>query len=285
MQADSNLLLAVFKSDGTLVGAPVLDANLPSTTNASFNVTWTGQSYMAGWWGAGSVGYFAMVDAQANVLGVQSVPGAVASASPVAVAGNGTSLGVAYALQTSSKARLQIYSQGGAFLGTTDLDMTALFALAGSPSAFVVMGTDLSNDVVAMSIPVQGGMPGSGSAHVFPTGADPSALTAAFGASDGVGAAFLMQYSPNGVWFGYLDSSLENPFELSEVAAGARVADIAGGTGGRLGLFYTIGGQLFGRQAGYASLSGAVCAAGIDCASDVCTPKVVGGPAAYSVCE
>jgi hypothetical protein len=108
--------------------------------------------------------------------------------------------------------------------------------------------------------------------------------TSAKGATDGVGAAFLIQY-PSGVSFGYLNGNLKNPFELTGVALGGATVDIAGGSGGRLGLFYTQGGQLFGRQAGYASLPGADCVVGSNCASGTCKSVIASGPTAHSACQ
>jgi hypothetical protein len=59
----------------------------------------------------------------------------------------------------------------------------------------------------------------------------------------------------------------------------------AGGSGGRLGVFYTQNGLLYGRQAGYASLPGADCVVGSDCASGTCKSVVASGPTARSACQ
>jgi Putative metal-binding motif len=282
--AGTELRLVLVHADGSLIGAPVLDAALPVATNGSFNVAWTGQGYVAGWWGSGGVGYFAQVDTLANVT-TQALPTTVDPTSPVAVAGSGTALGVAYTDEASGDMLLQVYDTDGALGGTAHLGTGSVYAMTSLPGAFVVLGADMGGDVVVMYVPVQGAMPGSGPTHVFPAGTGAAVVKAALGASDGVGAAFLMQYSPTGVWFGYLNGNLKNPFELSEVAAGATLADVAGGPGGRLGVFYTLGGHFFGRQAGYASLSQADCAADVDCAGGVCLPQVATGPEAYSICQ
>ena len=99
-----------------------------------------------------------------------------------------------------------------------------------------------------------------------------------------MGAAFLIQ-DASGVSFGYLNGNLKNPFELTQIASGATLADMAGGTGGRLGVFYTQAGSFYGRQAGYAGLTGDACSVNSNCASGKCTAVVASGPKAYSTCE
>ncbi|MEO8903194.1 MAG: hypothetical protein ABI627_16865 [Polyangiaceae bacterium] len=78
---------------------------------------------------------------------------------------------------------------------------------------------------------------------------------------------------------------MKNPFELISVAPGGSLADLAGGSGGRFGLFYTQNGQFYGRQAGYAGLTGAVCSQDSNCASGKCKAVVATGPKAYSTCQ
>ncbi len=99
-----------------------------------------------------------------------------------------------------------------------------------------------------------------------------------------MGAAFLIQYA-SGVSFGYLNGSLKNPFELGSIAPGGVAIDIAGGTGGRLGVFYTQNGGSYGRQAGYPSLAGAACSADSNCVSGKCKVVVATGPKARSACQ
>lgn len=269
---------------------PLLDGSFPGSEPVA--LTWAGTSYLAGWAGAGDVGYIAQIDAGANLLGVQTVgpgsggpgTGTVAPGSVVAVAGNATSLAVAYNDVGDMHAYLELFSPKGAFGGFVDLDTgNEVLALAGTPGTYVVL-LSTSTGVMALSVPVTGSAPGSGAADEVSTGIDATRLTSASGGSDGAGAAFALQYA-DGVWMGYFDPSLANSFELSAVAPGATLADIAGGTGGRLGIFYTIGSMLYGRRIGYASLSGAACAVGTDCASGVCTAQPGVGPKAYSLCQ
>jgi len=200
----------------------------------------------------------------------------------VVVGSNGTTLAVAYQEGFTNNVVLGAYSMNGSPGGTTNLGGGSVYAVAGTPAAFVVLAN--TSGVVSVTVPASAGVLGSASPKVSPASIG-CGIQSAKGASDGKGAAFAIDCA-SGVWFGYVDPALGNPFEISEVAAGATLADIAGGPGGRLGVFWFDGsGHLFGRQAGYASLSGSACAVDGDCASGVCVPKVVGGPKAYSVCQ
>lgn len=232
----------------------------------------------------GGTGTFALVDSSANLLGTHALPSGVDG--NIGVAANGTSLAVAYERNDTELVELAIFNLSGGLGGTTDLSLAnyasvVLLAVAAVPNGYVVLWAH-DRSTLATYVPALNGKPGTPQEFL----ADPSYTEplSAKAASDGVGAAFLIQY-PSGVSFGYLNGNLENPFELTGVAPGGAVVDIAGGQGGRLGLFYTQNGQLYGRQAGYASLSGADCAVASDCASGVCKAVVATGPAARSACQ
>jgi hypothetical protein len=280
------LSLAVVKADGTGVGVPLLDATFTHDANEGVQVTWTGQDYLVGWYGVGAIGYFALVDVNANMLGVQLLPGGTTVASAVAPASNGTSLAVAYTVSNTNAAYLLVLAPDGSpAQPAVPLGPAIVLAAAGTPTGYVVLAYSSFDGVFTVGVPVSGGVPGTASKPNILAAVPTGTLTNARGASDGVGAAFLMEY-PSGVWFGYQSGvNPKNPFELIEVGAGTTIADIAGGVGGRLGLFYGTPSGIYGRQAGFASLQGAFCAQSSNCASGACTPKVVGGPKAYSVCE
>jgi hypothetical protein len=130
-------------------------------------------------------------------------------------------------------------------------------------------------------VPAPNGQPGTPQTVI----ADPDHVPSyAKGSTDGVGAAFAIQYA-GGVSFGYMNGSMKNPFELGSIATGATLRDIAGGAGGRLGVFYGQGSNTYGTQAGYPSLAGAACSANSNCASGKCKVMVATGPKAYSLCQ
>jgi Putative metal-binding motif len=273
----------VVDATGALVKEVVLGSDLRDDLHFG-NVVWTGSNYLAGWQSGNSTGFYALVDTAGNLLGSHSVPGATATdGTLVSVAANGTSLAVAW--EWVGVISLSILNLAGGVAGTVVIstsqnDAPALYAVAGTPGGYVVLWSH-DRATFATDVPALNAQPGTPQTFIADASHVPNY---AKGATDGVGAAFLIEYA-TGAAFGYLNGSLKNPFELSTIAPGATIADIAGGTGGRLGVFYTQNGATHGTQAGYASLTGAACSANANCASGKCKAVVATGPKAYSTCQ
>jgi hypothetical protein len=274
-------------SDGSLIGA----ANIGGGINIQ-QIAWTGEHYLFGGFpqgGAPGTSLFGLLDTSGNILGVQQLPASKA-VTGVYVAGNGTSIAVGYTDAATSQLYLQTYTELGSPTTAMPVHIGSgtLLAVGAMPGAYAVLANTTTGAGVWV-VPAPGGAASKPTsfATVDPDTSNPP--TSATAASDGYGAAFLISYggSSPSVSLGYQDGVNGNPFELHQIAANAGTANtpnITGGPGGRLGVFYVQGGQLFGRQAGVASLSGAFCAQSSNCASGMCTPVVASGPKAYSVC-
>ena len=260
----------------------------PSSRNDSGagNVIWTGSNYLAGWQSQQSTGYYSLVDTAGNLLGTHAVPNAQANDSTtVSVAANGTSLAVAWTAGNPAVIYLSVLNLAGGLSGTVTISTSmdgspVLYAAAGTPGGYVVLWSH-DGATYATYVPALNAQPGVPQTVIADANHTPGS---AKGCTDGVGAAFAIQYTGS-VAFGYLNGSLKNPFELVTIAPSSGLFDIGGGTGGRLGVFYSQGGSSYGVQAGYPSLAGAPCSANSNCASGVCKAVVATGPKAYSTCQ
>ncbi|HEY1533230.1 MAG TPA: hypothetical protein VGF76_04410, partial [Polyangiaceae bacterium] len=243
-------------------------------------------NYLAGWQSGNSTGFYSLIDTAGNLLGTHSVVGALANdGTPVSVAANGTSLAVAWTAASPAVISLSILNLAGGVSGTIAINAPqdggpVLYAVAGTPGGYVVLWSH-NNATYATYVPALNAQPGPPQTFVADANHTPNS---AKGATDGVGAAFAIQYT-SGVSFGYLNGSIKNPFELGGIGPGGTLQAIAGGTGGRLGVFYTQGTNTYGTQVGYPSVAGAVCSADSNCASGKCKAMGATGPKAYSLCQ
>jgi hypothetical protein len=275
----------VVDSTGALIKNLALGPSSRADSPAG-NVVWTGSNYLAGWQSGNSTGYYSLIDTAGNLLGTHSVVGALANdGTPVSVAANGTSLAVAWTAASPQVISLSILNLAGGVSGTIAINTAAdggpvLYAVAGTPGGYVVLWSH-NNATFATYVPALNAQPGTPQSFIADANHTPNS---AKGATDGVGAAFAIQYA-SGVSFGYMNGSMKNPFELASIAPGGILQDIAGGTGGRLGVFYAQGTSTYGTQVGYPSLAGAVCAADANCANGKCKAVVATGPKAYSLCQ
>jgi len=250
------------------------------------NVVWTGTNYLAGWQTGNNTGFYSLVDTAGNLLGTHPVEGAAANDSTaVSVAANGTSLAVAWTAGNPPVIYLSILNLAGGLSGTVTISTSmngnpTLYAAAGTPGGYVVLWSH-DSATFATYVPALNGQPGAPQTFVADANHTPGS---AKGSTDGVGAAFAIQYTGS-VAFGYLNGNLKNPFELVTMAPSSGLFNIGGGTGGRLGVFYSQGGSSYGVQAGYPSLAGAACSANSNCASGKCKAVVATGPKAYSTCQ
>jgi hypothetical protein len=279
----SSLIAVAFGADGSFRRQVTLvQGSWSGAWDLGVDVTWGGSVYIVGWWQSGWAPYYALVDANGDQIGGSALPPIVVG-TPVRVAGNGQTLALAYQEASDNAVVLQLLDTGGNMLGAP-LEISAVgdagytgvsvLAVAGAPEAYVVLWAH-NSQTWATYVPVLADRALSSATQTV-LADHLNVPQTAHGGYDGVGAAFLMQYTA-GTSLGFLNGSMLNPFELGELAASGSGGILAGGTGGRLGVSYGQNGTYYAHQAGFCSLSGvyasgfsACCVADTDCCSQSC---------------